>query len=200
MTDTADHDDLARVLGYQGAAAEIGDGDVRQIGPEMVALPFWTPSFCAAVIRAAELVGGFSASDDDPVPGQEISLMGISQRLFHAVEDDIGQRLWPILAERWPGIDYHGLRDAFVIKYSLEAQRDLRLHHDVAQVSAAIKLNDDYTGAELHFPRQNTTNADLAVGELLAWPSLVTHAHETLPLRSGTKYSLTIWCELPTFS
>jgi len=197
---TTDHiDDLSRILGYQDAAAEIGDRDARLIGPEMIAVPFWTPSFCAAVIRAAELVGGFSESADDPVPGQEISLMGISQRLFYAVENDIGQRLWPVLNEWWPAIDYHGLRDAFVIKYSMAAQRELRLHHDVAQVSASIKLNNDYTGAELRFPRQDTTNAGLGVGELLAWPSLVTHPHETAPLLSGTKYALTIWCELPTF-
>jgi hypothetical protein len=31
----------------------------------------------------------------------------------------------------------------------------------------------------------------------LAWPSLVTHPHETLSLRAGVKYALTIWFELP---
>ena len=35
------------------------------------------------------------------------------------------------------------------------------------------------------------------VGSLLAWPSLVTHPHEALPLRSGVKHALTIWFELP---
>jgi predicted 2-oxoglutarate/Fe(II)-dependent dioxygenase YbiX len=60
-----------------------------------------------------------------------------------------------------------------------------------------VKLNDDYEGAELSFPRQGVSNAGLAVGELVAWPSLVTHPHESLPIRSGVKYSLTIWCELP---
>jgi hypothetical protein len=35
------------------------------------------------------------------------------------------------------------------------------------------------------------------VGALLAWPSLVTHPHESTPLVSGVKHSLTIWFELP---
>ena len=71
------------------------------------------------------------------------------------------------------------------------------MHHDVAQVSASVKLNDDYTGGVLAFPRQSFTNEALAVGELLAWPSLVTHPHETLQLEAGVKYALTIWFELP---
>lgn len=189
-------DDLGRVLGYLDAAAP--PAPARLLGDEIVAVPFWTPSFCAALVRAAELCG-FAPADNDPVPGHEVSLAVISPRLFEAVEADIGRRLWPVLRERWPYVDYHGLRDAFVIKYAPGLQESLRIHHDVAQVSASVKLNDDYTGAQLLFPRQGVTNEDLSVGELVAWPSLVTHPHETLPLGSGVKYSLTIWCELPEF-
>jgi predicted 2-oxoglutarate/Fe(II)-dependent dioxygenase YbiX len=79
----------------------------------------------------------------------------------------------------------------------LGEQEELRMHHDVAQVSASIKLNNDYEGAELEFPRQGFTNADVPVGDLLAWPSMVTHQHASRPLTKGVKYSLTIWCELP---
>jgi hypothetical protein len=79
----------------------------------------------------------------------------------------------------------------------LDTQTELRLHHDVAQVSASVKLNDDYVGAELDFPRQDFTNADVPVGSLLVWPSLVTHPHQTQPLVSGVKYGLTIWFEIP---
>jgi predicted 2-oxoglutarate/Fe(II)-dependent dioxygenase YbiX len=64
-------------------------------------------------------------------------------------------------------------------------------------VSASVKLNNDYTGAELQFPRQEFSNADLPVGSLIAWPSLVTHPHLSAPITSGVKYSLTIWFELP---
>lgn len=191
-------DDLLRVLGYADAVDPAGgDTALRDVAQDLVAVPWWTPSFCQALIRAAEAVGGFDADPEDPVPGEEISLAAISPRLFAAVQDDVGLRLWPVLRQRWPLIDYHGLRDAFVIRYEPGRQTELRLHHDVAQVSASVKLNDDYQGGVLEFPRQQASNADLAVGTLLAWPSLVTHPHRATPVTSGVKYSLTIWCELP---
>ena len=192
-------DDLQRVLGYAEAAdpALTPDTEPRVVGQDLLALPFWTAEFCAAIIRAAEAVGAFEPQPDDPVPGHEVSLAVISPRLFAAVEADLGERVWPALQHVWPYIEYYGLRDAFVIRYALGQQEHLRIHHDVAQVSASIKLNEGYQGGELAFPRQDVTNAGLAVGELLAWPSLVTHPHETLPLRQGVKYGLTIWFELP---
>ncbi len=168
------------MLGYRDAAV---DGDVRVVGDELLAMPFWTPRFCAAIVRAAEAVAGFTPHDDDPVPSHDVSLAVISPRLYEAVQDDLGMRIWPRLRTIWPAIDYHGLRDAFVIRYALGEQEHLRLHHDIAQVSASVKLDDDYVGAVLEFPRQGFDNASLAVGELLAWPALVTHPHRTTQLQ-----------------
>lgn len=188
-------DDLQRVLGYVGAADERPGGSL--LGEQMFVYPFWTQEFCNALIRAAEAVGGFDSHPDDPVPGTEISLATISPKLFDSVQQDIGMRIWPQLQRHWPLIDYHGITDAFIIKYEVGGQEELRLHHDVAQVSASVKLNDGYTGAELEFPQQRVSNANLAVGSLVAWPSLVTHPHRSNKITSGVKYSLTIWCELP---
>jgi len=188
-------DDLERVLGYKDYADNSRAAEV--VGPEMLSLSYWKPDFCAAIIRAAEAVGGFEPQPDDPVPGHEISLAMISPRLFEAVQNDFGMRIWPQLQGHWPLIDYYGLRDVFVIKYQPGLQEELRIHHDVAQVSASVKLNDDYEGADLEFPRQGMSNSSMKVGEMLAWPSMVTHAHRSAPIKSGVKYSLTFWCELP---
>jgi len=190
-------DDLQRILGYHDAVDE--RTGLTELGPEIYVVPFWTPEFCATVIRAAETVGAFEPQPHDPVPGHEVSLAVISPRLFEAVEADFGMRIWPQLQEAWPYIDYHGMRDVFVIKYSLGEQEHLRMHHDVAQVSASVKLNDGYDGAVLDFPRQGVDNSAIGVGELVVWPSLVTHPHQATQLTSGVKYGLTIWCELPSF-
>ncbi len=187
-------DDLARILGYEDAIDE--DTGVAVLGPELLVVPFWTPRFCAAVVRAADLAG-YGSDPDDPVPGHEVSLATISPRLYEAVQDDLGARIWPQLQEVWPLIDYHGLRDTFVIRYAMGEQESLREHHDVAQVSGSVKLDDDHDGALLTFPRQGVDNATVPVGALLAWPSLVTHPHEVTPLRRGVKHGLTIWFELP---
>ena len=194
---TERYDDLQQIFGYRGAADD-AEG-VRVIGNEVLVVPFWTPAFCATLIRAAEAVGAFEPQPDDPVPGHEVSLAVISPRLFEQVEVDLGVRIWPQLQVVWPYIDYHGLRDVFVIRYAMGEQEHLRMHHDIAQVSASAKLNEGYEGAVLDFPRQQVTNESAAVGELVVWPSLVTHPHQATPLRSGVKYGLTIWFELPSF-
>ena len=194
---TEQYDDLQQIFGYRGAADD-AEG-VRVIGNEVLVVPFWTPTFCATLIRAAEAVGAFEPQPDDPVPGHEVSLAVISPRLFEQVEVDLGVRIWPQLQVVWPYIDYHGLRDVFVIRYAMAEQEHLRMHHDIAQVSASAKLNEGYEGAVLDFPRQQVTNESAAVGELVVWPSLVTHPHQATPLRSGVKYGLTIWFELPSF-
>lgn len=187
--------DIERILGYEDAIDDTTP--LKIVADELVAMSCFTPRFCAALIRAAEACGGFDHNPDDPVPGYELSLTQISPRLFDALQNDLGARIWPQLQSHWPYIDYFGLNDAFVIKYAQGQQEELRIHHDVAQVSGSIKLNDAYTGAELEFPRQKFSNASIPVGALLAWPSLVTHPHRSTPLTSGTKYSLTLWFELP---
>ena len=121
------------------------------------------------------------------------------QLRFELVEIDLGMRIWPQLQAEWPYIDYHGLNDVFVIKYALGEQESLRMHHDVAQISASVKLNNDYVGAVLDFPRQGVSNESLGVGEMIVWPSLVTHPHQATQLVSGVKYALTVWFELPGF-
>ena len=117
----------------------------------------------------AELVG-FAPDPDDPVPGHEVSLATISPMLYRAVEHDIGARVWPRLQQCWPLIEYRGLRDAFVIRYQPGEQESLHLHQDIAQVSATVRLNDGYAGAELTFPRQGYDNRDQPVVVWIAQP------------------------------
>jgi hypothetical protein len=191
------YDDLQQVFGYHGA---IDDRTlVTEVAADVLVVPCWTPQFCATVIRAAEAIGAFEPQPDDPVPGHEVSLAVISPKLFETVQSDFGERIWPQIQTVWPYVDYYGLRDAFVIRYAPGEQESLRIHHDVAQISGSIKLNDGYTGAALSFPRQRFDNRAVPVGEMLVWPSLVTHPHETAQLGSGVKYALTIWFELPSF-
>jgi hypothetical protein len=46
-------DDLARILSYQSAIDD--STSIRSVAPEMYAMSCWTPEFCAALIRAADL-------------------------------------------------------------------------------------------------------------------------------------------------
>jgi hypothetical protein len=192
-----ERDDMLRVLGYEGAIAD-GEPKPSLLAPELVALTFWSIEQCSAVIRAAEACGAWASDPDDPVPGSEISLAQISPRLFAAVEEHVGEIVVPALRDVWPEFAWNGLHDAFVIKYAGGGDASsLPLHHDVAQISGSVRLNDGYVGGALEFPRQGWDNRDVAVGDLVAWPSLVTHPHRGLPVERGVKYGVTLWFALP---
>jgi len=59
-------------------------------------------------------------------------------------------------------------------------------------LSGLFYLNDDYDGGDLHFPRQNVT-VKPETGMLVLFPSFHTHAHSSLPIKSGTKYAIVTW-------
>jgi len=98
-------DDLTMMLTYAGAVDTPDGVGMEEVAADVFQLPFWTPAFCEAVIRAGELVG-FEPDPDDPVPGHEVSLAAITPMLFAAVQDDFGSRVWPQLQEVWPLIEY----------------------------------------------------------------------------------------------
>ena len=99
-----------------------------------MSVPFWTPTFCAIVIRAAEALAAWTADPTDPVPGHEVSLAVLCPRLFAHVEDHVAALVVPRLRYQWPTLEFHGLRDAFVIRTREGDDEGLRLHHDIAQV------------------------------------------------------------------
>jgi hypothetical protein len=186
--------DLARLLRYDGGVDPATW--YRVVADEIVEMPFWTPEFCLTIVRAAEAIGAWTPDEHDPVPGNEVSLAAVSPRLFAHVEDHLAAHVMPLLNEVWPVAEFAGVQDAFVIKY-VPGVGALRLHHDVAQMSASVRLVDGYVGGALEFPRQNFVNSSVPVGHLLVWPSLVTHPHVAAPVSDGVKYGLTVWFAIP---
>jgi hypothetical protein len=199
--------DLAALLRYDGAV-DPAPGKAVEAAPDIVVMPFWTPPFCATLVRAAELAGMWASDPDDPVPGAEVSLFALSPRLAGLLEEDVTTRVWPRLQEHWPEVATTGIHDAFVIRYepargpggdpgTIGPTEGLPLHHDVAQVSATVRLNAGFRGGALAFPRQGWDTAAVPVGHLVVWPSLVTHPHRADPVLHGVRYGLTIWLALP---
>jgi hypothetical protein len=187
--------DLVRLFAYTDAVDD--DPGWEVVAPEIVRVPFWTPAFCSTVVRTAFAADAWDQDPDDPVPGREVSLAALSPRLFAHVEEHVGHCVVPVLRAVWPELGWFGLQDAFVIAYAPGPDAGLRLHHDVAQVSAAVRLADDHEGGALEFPRQGWDNRDVPVGHLVAWPSLVTHPHRAAPVTAGCKVGLTLWFRLP---
>ena len=165
--------------------------DYKVIGNEMLLVDFLTPTQCEEWIRIGEEHAGWNPHSADKFPSHDIHLKELG--LWDEVEAWWGRVASKVFEAYWkPTLNYH-LRKAFIMKYSDDTQKTLGLHTDASLVTGSVKLNDDYEGATLIFPRQEVTNRDIPVGKMILFPGQVTHGHHVDPLISGTKYSATFW-------
>jgi len=163
----------------------------EMLSDDMLLVDFMTQDQCERLIDLADQHGGWGSLEYDKFPAQEIRLkeLGIWKNLDRYWQEHIV----PLVENYWQPLQMYGLRDGFVMRYAMDTQTKLNLHHDASLVTGSVKLNDDYVGADLVYPRQQISNADIPVGKCILFPGQVSHGHECLPLRSGVKYSLTIW-------
>jgi hypothetical protein len=91
---------LARLLRYEGAADL--DETVWMAIENILVVPFWTPEFCASIIRAAEIAGVWSSSEEQPSARSEVPLSVLSPRLLAFTEADLRTRIWPLVTTPWP--------------------------------------------------------------------------------------------------
>jgi hypothetical protein len=166
-------------------------GPVRQLSKDMLLVDFMTQEQCERLIEIADANGKWGSLEYDKFPAQEIRFKEL--RLWRELDEFWQENIVPIVEHYWKPLQMYGLRDAFVMRYAMDTQVSLNLHHDASLVTGSVKLNDDYDGAELIYPRQNFSNKDIPVGSMILFPGQLTHGHECLPLKSGVKYSLTIW-------
>ena len=171
--------------------AKFGIEDYEVIGPEMLLVDFLTPSQCEEWIRIGEENGSWNPHPDDAFPSHDIHLnkLGLMEDCDHWWRKVAA----PMFEKYWSPTRHYQLRKAFLMKYSVDTQKTLGLHNDGALVTGSVKLNDDYEGATLIFPRQGITNKDIPIGKMILFPSQLTHGHHVDELTAGTKYSATFW-------
>ena len=165
--------------------------DYRIIGNEMLLIDFLTPTQCEEWIRLGDEHGGWDPHPADKFPSHDIhfKLLGLwdeAEVWWNKIAARVFEAYWR------PTYNYH-LRKAFLMKYSEDTQKTLGLHTDASLVTGSVKLNNNYEGATLIFPRQDVTNKDIPIGKMILFPGQVTHGHYVDQLQSGTKYSATFW-------
>ena len=160
------------------------------VSQDILLIDFMSRDMCEKMISLAE-DKTFRIMQGDKVPAQELRLKEID--LWETLKAHWNSVVYQHVWDYWNPCHLYGLRDAFIIKYEMDKQRELRLHNDASLVTGSIKLNDDYEGGLLEFPRQKFNNSEVPVGKCLLFPGQVTHGHTSTKLMSGTKYSLTIW-------
>ena len=160
------------------------------LSDDILLIDFMSKDMCENMISLAE-DKQFKIMEGDIVPAQELRLKEIN--LWEELEKHWMKTVYDIIHEYWYPCHMTGLRDAFIIKYEMDKQRELRLHNDASLVTGSVKLNDNYEGGVLEFPRQKINNKDIPVGKCILFPGQVTHGHLSTQLTKGTKYSLTLW-------
>ena len=162
------------------------------LSDDMLLIDFMSEDMCKKMISLSEK-HTFKSLSYDKVKGQELRLREFG--LWDELEEHWNTHIYPIVHDFWTPCHMWGMRDAFLIKYEMDKQRDLPLHNDASLVTGSVKLNDDYEGGELEFPRQKFSNKDIPIGKCILFPGQVTHGHLSTSITEGTKYSLTIWSQ-----
>lgn len=186
---------LAKEFGYEKpfsyTTRASRDLDYKEVAQDLLVTRLLSESECKDLIAKSDALGGWGNLDGDKFPAQEIRLKRLG--LWKQYEALWKDRLFKICEKHWKPVEYMGLRDAFTMRYAMDTQKSLGLHTDASLITGSVKLNDNYEGATLYFPRQDFTNLDVPVGSCILFPSQVTHGHYVDELQSGVKYSLTMW-------
>ena len=146
----------------------------------------------------AERVASFLSMQENwkPLPGDDVP--GDELRLHMAGLDELADALMEAVDRRfrirWTPPDTSiEPQDVFAIRYSPTRQAGIRLHNDLSTISASLKLRDARQGGVLRFPRQNFDDRYNTPGEVLVWPSRVTHPHQVVAATEGERISVTLW-------
>ena len=171
----------------------IENGQVVEVATDILCVEFLTEEYCKYLISACENLGSWKQNPgDSKFATHDIHFEKEFWGLYSIFVSQLHTDIFPKISDYWD-IDPFFVDDLFALKYAKETQTHLDLHHDESYISCSIKLNEEYEGGLLEFPRQNFSNADVYVGDLICWPSKVTHPHRSTPLIDGEKYSITIW-------
>lgn len=171
--------------------------------PDVYWFPFLSENFTTALIEECEHFGKWSGGGHEDkrlsggyenVPTVDIHMnqIGFEKHWLAMLKDYIS----PMVTRNYPGYNSyaHAIMN-FVVKYTLSGQYYLRPHHDASTFTLNIALNRggldaDYQGGGVRFLRYNCTvsGEDLRVGWSLMHPGRLTHYHEGLLLKGGTRY------------
>ncbi|XP_036597918.1 LOW QUALITY PROTEIN: 2-oxoglutarate and iron-dependent oxygenase domain-containing protein 2 [Trichosurus vulpecula] len=165
-------------------------------------LPVFTQEFCQMLLQELE---NFEQSD---MPkgrpntmnshGVLLDEMGLDKPLVIPLRERYLQPLTALLYPDCGGgrLDSHR---AFVVKYSINEDRDLSCHYDNAEVTLNVSLNKNFSEGNLYFGdfHQVLSNE----GQYVEVPNVLGHGilhrggqlHGALPLESGERWNLIIW-------
>lgn len=153
--------------------------------------------FCQEVIKLTESgnkwsQGGNSYYDNrinniENFPTQDIQLYEL--KLEKVWEKIVEYYIAPFMSNKYK-YKTKDINISFVVKYSLNGQKELDPHHDSSTYTVNLSLNKDFEEGGCHFVKQNKTVINKDIGSIIIHPGKITHYHQGLSISSGTRYIL----------
>ena len=169
----------------------------EDLGDDIHKLHMFNSTFCEEVIQLSEAKSNWSRGGDrhydkrignyENHPTQDIQLydLGLGDMWKRIIDSYIA----PFISNKY---NYHtkDINLAFVVKYSMDGQKDLRPHHDSSTYTVNISLNKDFDGGGCNFIRSGRTIVNRDMGSMIVHPGRLTHYHQGLPITDGIRYIL----------
>ena len=125
----------------------------------------------------------------------DIALDKFYPDIYDLIKEQFDNMVIPAMSGVWSFGHKPEADTIFAVKYSEDTQIGLNEHIDEGCISGSIKLNTEYKGGVLEFRRQKYSNKDVGIGDLIIWPSPLTHPHLSTDVQEGEKYAVTIWTD-----
>jgi len=179
-------------------------GKIVKIHKDIVMTPFYTEKFCDELVKICKFynnkfsphifyINKFDNKDlSDTSPWDTLNFSRIGLFLFEDFCVQYKKHICPVVEKHFLPETIPGWFSPMIIKYSRPGQH-VTLHNDTSLLTLNVRLNTDYEGCDVEFPRQKWNNKKLPKGWCMIWPSRVTHPHRATPLKKGTKYTLSSW-------
>ena len=177
-------------------------GKEVQTYKDIVITPFYTEEFCDELVEMSEFykkkfstsvhyINNYTQKFGDS-PWNSLYFSRISHFLFEDFCKHYKKHICPVLEKHFYPEVINGWFSPMIIKYSKKGQ-GIDLHYDTSLFTLNVKLNTNYEGCLVEFPRQKWNNKDIPKGWCFIFPSKATHPHTAHPLQSGTRYVLSSW-------
>ena len=165
--------------------------------PDVFTFPLFTEEFCERVIKEANESNKWTKDRHDYYPAtdmliKEIGLQWYYDRILKQYVYPAAIHMWQLTGKGWDVME----TETFIIKYEESVQGHLGLHHDHADISCVLALNEGYEGGGTYFSRQKKLHKG-KTGHISIHPSQVTHMHGARPVSKGERYVTVSFCRKP---
>ena len=168
-------------------------GSVFSFKNDILVTPFYTEEYCREIVSGCKLnpEAFFDTSQiNDIYPNYILPLNRVSEIILQHYITQFASKIIPTINSLFLRPSITAIKIPFINRFTTSTQVSMELHCDVSTVSTFIKLNNDFEGGNLNFPRQEFKSQDVPVGFAIIFPGTLTHPHCVEKLTAGERYTM----------